>query len=131
MGMTTPTRTVTIQPITPLVLHLKPFQGWVEVFKYNLKGGDMRKLFVLGLCLLFLVGCGASYNRLPDGSVTAKDGTLLLTYSPDGKVVIAESFIPNDPSNFITKMINAGQTGNTLTPAVILQLLQGLTPSKP
>ena len=89
----------------------------------------MIKLFMLVLCFLFLVGCGgATYTRLTDGSVTAKDGTLLLTYSPDGKVVVAESFIPNDPSNFITKLLGTAATGQTLTPAAIIQLLQGLTP---
>ena len=91
------------------------------------------RYFILVICMALLVGCGgtASYTRDANGVVTATGGSLFLTYGPDGKVIIGESFIPNDPSNFITKMINAGQTGNTLTPAVILQLLQGLTPSKP
>ena len=81
---------------------------------------------ILALVVYGLLGCGASYTRLPDGSVTAKDGSLILTYSADGKVVISESFIPNDPSNFITKLL--GTTGQGMTPATLIQLLQGLTP---
>jgi hypothetical protein len=85
----------------------------------------MKLLLVLPI-LLLLVCCGTpSYTRSVDGSIDAKNGTVTMTYQPDGKTLLSESFIPNDQLNWFTKMIG-GMSGQ-IDPTKMNQLLQFMT----
>lgn len=74
----------------------------------------MKKLSIILMALLgmlALMACSTStYIRQADGAVQAENGTVVLTFQPDGKTVLSESFVPLDQSNWITKAIN-GMTG--------------------
>lgn len=55
----------------------------------------MKRLFLI-LLILTLAGCTSSYIRGTDGTITAKNGTVAIVYSADGKTIIGESFTPNN-----------------------------------
>ena len=89
----------------------------------------MFKKIILMLAILSVtVGCSgtSSYIRGTDGSVTATGGNVFLGYSPDGKIIISEAFIANDPTGFFTKIFSASQSGQPINIAALIQLLQGL-----
>jgi len=86
----------------------------------------MKKLIILAL-LLSLAGCStASYQRTPDGAITSEGGSVIVTYQPDGKTILSESFIPMDQSTWMTKAIN-GMTGSLTTEklSTLMQLMGG------
>ena len=56
----------------------------------------MKTIILILLILLTAVGCNSSYIRTPDGGITATNGTVAIVYGPEGKIIIGESFTPNN-----------------------------------